>query len=91
MSNVPTVPPASAQPHDEPVDALAALLMAALRALGDAGEPEAANRLAGHAWSALRRGHPAAAKRINGLMHRLARQQATITTREEQANAHEGH
>jgi uncharacterized protein (DUF2249 family) len=61
------------------VQELAALLAAALRALGDAGQPEAANRLAGRAWSALRRTQPVAAQRINGLMHRLARQQDATT------------
>ena len=66
-------------------DALVPLLVAALRALGDTGKPEAANRLAGQAWAALRRERPAAAQRINGLMHRLARQQAEATTTEEQA------
>ncbi len=56
-------------------DELAALLLASLRALGDAGEPVQANRLAGRAWSALRHTHPEQAHKINGLMHRLARQE----------------
>ncbi len=71
-------------------DELAALLAAALRALGDAGQPEAANRLAGRTYAALRRTRPAAAQRINGLMHRLARQQdATTTTDQEDSMATE--
>ena len=53
--------------------ALTALLIDALRELGDAGDPEAASRLAGRAYSALRREHPDHAQRINALMHRLAR------------------
>lgn len=63
--------------------AITEVLIAALRALGDAGDPERANRLAGQAWAALRREEPDAARRINGLMHRLARQEARLTTREE--------
>jgi uncharacterized protein (DUF2249 family) len=70
-------------PAPDTTDALAGLLVRALRALGDAGEPEPANRLAGQAWAALRHERPAAAQRINGLMHRLARQEASLTTREE--------
>jgi uncharacterized protein (DUF2249 family) len=69
-------------PAPDTTDALAGLLVRALRALGDAGEPEPANRLAGQAWAALRHERPAAAQRINGLMHRLARQEASLTTRE---------
>lgn len=61
---------------EEPAERLATVLIAALRALGDAGEPEAANRLAGLAWAALRVESPRCAQRVNGLMHRLARQQA---------------
>jgi hypothetical protein len=61
------------------------LLIATLRALGDAGEPEAANRLAGRVWAVLRRADPAAAQKVNGLMHRLARQEDDITNGQEQA------
>ena len=57
----------------EPVAALTALLIDAFRELGAAGHPEAASRLAGRAYSALRRDHPDHAQRINALMHRLAR------------------
>ena len=70
-------------PAPDATDVLVGLLVSALRALGDAGAPEPANRLAGQAWAALRHERPAAAQRINGLMHRLARQEAAITTREE--------
>jgi uncharacterized protein (DUF2249 family) len=61
---------------DSQADAVAALnrvLREALTALGRAGHPEAASRLAGQAWSALRHGHPAEAQRINALMHGLAK------------------
>jgi uncharacterized protein (DUF2249 family) len=57
----------------EPVAALTALLIDAFRELGAAGRPEVASRLAGHAYSTLRREHPDHAQRINALMHRLAR------------------
>jgi uncharacterized protein (DUF2249 family) len=64
----------------EPLDALGVVLADALRALAGAGHPEAACRLAGRAYAALRREHPAQAQRINALMHRLARM--TDTTKE---------
>jgi uncharacterized protein (DUF2249 family) len=57
----------------EPLDALGAVLADSLRALAGAGQPEAACRLAGRAYAALRREHPAQAQRINALMHRLTR------------------
>jgi uncharacterized protein (DUF2249 family) len=57
----------------EPVAALTALLIDAFRELGATGHPEAASRLAGRAYSTLRREHPEHAQRINALMHRLAR------------------
>ncbi len=49
------------------------VLIRALRKLGEAGFADDANRLAGRAWSALRHSDPAAAERINGTMHFLAR------------------
>lgn len=57
----------------EVADALLAVLIRALRALGEAGHPEDANRLAARAWSSVRHQQPAAAARINGTMHYLAR------------------
>jgi uncharacterized protein (DUF2249 family) len=48
-------------------------LAEALVALGRAGRPDAANRLAGRAWWALRDEYPAEAQRINSLMHGLAK------------------
>ena len=63
-----------ARPSDsDSVIALARLLADALVALGRAGQPEAANRIAGRAWSALRRDHPREAERLNNLMHGLAK------------------
>ena len=62
----------------EATDALVAVLSDALRALADTGRSDQANRLAGRAYAALRRGQPAQAQRINVLMHRLARIPNTI-------------
>ena len=49
------------------------VLLKALRALGKAGRPDEASRLAASAWSVLRHEHPREAERVNGLMHWLAR------------------
>lgn len=58
---------------DPEFDALLRVLTKALRALGEAGEPESASRLAAQGWSAIRHTRPAAAERLNGTMHYLAR------------------
>ncbi len=57
----------------EPLQAVATVLIDALRALEAAGQSEAASRLAGRAYAALRREHPEHAQRINALMHGLTR------------------
>lgn len=49
------------------------VLVKTLRALGQNGQPEAANRLAAKAYWALRPTSPEQAERINGAMHYLAR------------------
>lgn len=49
------------------------VLVKALRALGQAGRPDAASRLAAQAWWVLRDPHPREAERVNGVMHFLAR------------------
>ncbi|MDN5794755.1 MAG: hypothetical protein L0H79_03265 [Intrasporangium sp.] len=49
------------------------VLVKTLRALGQAGRPDAASRLAAKAWWALREASPREAERINGAMHFLAR------------------
>lgn len=49
------------------------VLVKALRALGQAGKPDAASRLAAKAWWALRDVSPREAERVNGAMHFLAR------------------
>ena len=62
---------------DEPTAVSAAeaelvdLLLEALAALGDAGQPVAANRIAACAFAGLRRRDPGQAQRVNVLMHRL--------------------
>ena len=58
----------------EPIDALAALnrlFVQALRGMGDAGEIDAACRLAAQGWSLLRHDQPKEAERLNGVMHNL--------------------
>lgn len=52
--------------------ALIALLIKALRDLGDAGSPDQASRLAADAWYVLRRQKHPAAQRFTGLLHYLA-------------------
>ncbi|MHB8425525.1 MAG: hypothetical protein ACYDB9_10330 [Gammaproteobacteria bacterium] len=49
------------------------LFMQALLALGEAGEPERACRLAAAGWTTLRRQHPREAERLNGTLHALTR------------------
>jgi uncharacterized protein (DUF2249 family) len=61
------------------------VLVKALRALGAAGHPVLASRLAAKAWWALRSASPADAEHVNGAMHYLARLPAEPTTREEPA------
>jgi hypothetical protein len=64
------------EPDPEAQDVLAEtteILVKALRALGKAGHPDAASRLAAKAWWALRTSRPREAERVNGAMHFLAR------------------
>jgi hypothetical protein len=63
---------APAQRSDEIVGTVD-VLVKTLRALGRAGHPETANRLAARAWWVLRDTRPREAERINGAMHYLAR------------------
>lgn len=49
------------------------LFTKALRALGQAGQPEEASKLAAQAWWALKDTDARAAERVNGTMHYLAR------------------
>jgi uncharacterized protein (DUF2249 family) len=59
------------------------VLVKALRALGTAGRPVAASKLAGRAWWLLKESHPREAEHINGAMHFLARLPDEPDTREE--------
>lgn len=51
--------------------ALNRLFMQALLRMGEAGEIDAACRLAAQGWSLLRHGQPKEAERLNGVMHSL--------------------
>src|SRR5699024_464964 len=61
------------QTGGEQLSAVVSTLIKALRALGQAGQPDRALELAATAWSQLRREDPRQAERINGCMHFLAR------------------
>lgn len=63
----------SPERHDDALAATVGHLIKALRAVGHAGEPDTANRLAAQAWLALRDDHARQAERLNGAMHYLAR------------------
>jgi hypothetical protein len=49
------------------------LFILALKRLGEAGETEAACRLAAQGWSLLRSEQPQDAQRLNGVLHYLTR------------------
>jgi uncharacterized protein (DUF2249 family) len=66
----------------EPVPALTRLLSRAVRALGQAGRPVEASRLAADGWSVLRHEHPGDAERLNGVLHYLARLPGNDTAKE---------
>ena len=55
----------------DPLAALNRLFVQALLRLGDAGETDAACRLAAQGWSLLRHDQPKEAERLNGAMHNL--------------------
>jgi len=54
-----------------PVAPLNRLFMQALLRMGDAGDIDAACRLAAQGWSLLRHDQPKEAERLNGVMHNL--------------------
>lgn len=68
----------------EAVAATTDILVKTLRALGQNGQPEAANRLAAKAYWALRPTSPDEAERINGTMHYLARLEDPTPPRNEE-------
>jgi uncharacterized protein (DUF2249 family) len=63
-----------------PIDDLARVLVGALRRLGEAGQPAAANHLAARAYVSVRHTEPRIAARLDGVMHHLARLQAAPDT-----------
>lgn len=73
-----TIPP-SEPPVLEAEEALAQLSKLfdrSLRALGDAGQADAACELAAQGWKLLRNGWPKEGERLNGVLHYLTRQPA---------------
>jgi hypothetical protein len=63
----------SAAGHPAPqTAALCEILVAGLKALAEAGEPEAACKLAGRACAVLRKEDPTQWSRFNALLHRLS-------------------
>jgi uncharacterized protein (DUF2249 family) len=59
------------------VSELTRVLSRALRTLGEKGDPEGASRLAAQAWVTVRNIDAAAAERLAGVLHYLARLQPT--------------
>lgn len=66
--------------QETPKTDLVPILVKALRQLGDAGKPEDANRLAAQAWWMLKDQDARAAEHVNGVMHYLARLEASAQT-----------
>lgn len=64
-------------------DPLVAILVQALRRIGDLGDPVAANELAAAAYAELRHEAPREAERINGVMHHLVRLERTQVPKEQ--------
>jgi len=62
-------PPSAAA--DEKLDRLGRLLDRSVRALGEAGETDAACRLAAEGWWLLKETAPGAARRLNATLHYL--------------------
>lgn len=71
---------------EEAITGMTDLLVKAVRALGAAGEPETASRLAGKAWWVLK-DWPRQAERVNGTMHYLARLETGARTGEAASSA----
>jgi uncharacterized protein (DUF2249 family) len=67
----PTTPPTTT-PSYTPLETVTGVLIDALRALGAAGRPEQASRLAARAYVSLRRHEPSHARQINAAMHHIA-------------------
>jgi hypothetical protein len=65
-------PSAIVQSPARPTAELCEILVAGLKALAEAGEPEAACKLAGRACATLRKENPEQWSRFNKLLHRLS-------------------
>lgn len=65
--------PAPMPGAEPPLEALSGLLLESLAALAEADGAEAACRLAGRAYVALRHASPQEARRFDVLLHRLSR------------------
>lgn len=63
--------PATGQAPPDALERLGRLFDRAVRALGDAGENDAAARLAAEAWWLLREPSPACARRLEATLHYL--------------------
>ncbi len=61
------------EPPTKPDDQAIVLLLDALRKLADAGDVDAAWRVAGIAFGVLRRSNPKGERRFNALLHGLIR------------------
>lgn len=66
------------EPLTTPEDQVVVLLLDALRKLADAGEVDAACRVAGKASVILRRSDPKGERRFNALLHRLTRRLESV-------------
>ena len=76
---MPKPSPSTATPNlAPPTVELCDILLASLKALAEAGEPEKACRLAGSACAALRKGEPEQWSRFNKLLHRLSPKTGTL-------------
>lgn len=73
-------PAATADATQETLAALNRQFTQALLALAEAGQADAACRLAASGWSVLRHQHPREAERLNGVMHALTRTTHPATT-----------
>jgi hypothetical protein len=68
------------QSEDEVIDALTRVLARACRKLGEAGRAQEAGRLAAAGWAAVRVDHARQARHLDGVMHHIARLEATQET-----------
>ncbi|HEY8704362.1 MAG TPA: hypothetical protein VIL98_06385 [Gaiellaceae bacterium] len=73
----------TAGPRDT-LERLGPLLDRAVRALGDAGEADAAARIAAEAWWLLRGPSPRCARRLNATLHYL-----TLTPTKKESHVHQ--